>query len=378
MIIRNACVYTEEGRFEAKDIYIEGTEFADQPRQEKEVLDGEGCIAIPGLTDIHFHGCMGADFSDGNMRTLDEIAGYEAKNGITTIVPATMTLPEELLQQSCEVACEFRKQQEAGKKEKKAVLCGIHMEGPFVSEEKLGAQNPDYVRRADQKMFDRMQEKSGGMIRFVDIAPETDGAMDFIRENKKRTVLSLAHTGADYDTAGKAFAAGVSHVTHLYNAMTPFTHRNPGVIGAAVDAKAEAELICDGVHVHPSAVRMALKLFGEDRIIFISDSMRAAGLKDGAYTLGGQKVEVKGRYARLENGNLAGSVTNLMDCLRWAVKEAGIPLTTAVKCAAVNPAKSAGIYEKYGSITPGKAANLVLLRKEDLSIKSVILNGEIL
>lgn len=378
MIIRNACVYTEEGRFEAKNIYIEGTEFADQPRQEKEVLDGEGCIAIPGLTDIHFHGCMGADFSDGNMRALDEIAGYEAKNGITTIVPATMTLPEELLRQSCEVACEFRKQQEAGKKEKKAVLCGIHMEGPFVSEEKLGAQNPDYVRRADQKMFDRMQEKSGGMIRFVDIAPETDGAMDFIRENKKRTVLSLAHTGADYDTAGKAFAAGVSHVTHLYNAMTPFTHRNPGVIGAAVDAKAEAELICDGVHVHPSAVRMALKLFGEDRIIFISDSMRAAGLKDGTYTLGGQKVEVKGRYARLENGNLAGSVTNLMDCLRWAVKEAGIPLTTAVKCAAVNPAKSAGIYEKYGSITPGKAANLVLLRKEDLSIKSVILNGEIL
>ena len=378
MIIRNACVYTEEGRFEAKNIYIEGTEFADQPRQEKEVLAGEGCIAIPGLTDIHFHGCMGADFSDGNMRALDEIAGYEAKNGITTIVPATMTLPEELLRQSCEVACEFRKQQEAGKKEKKAVLCGIHMEGPFVSEEKLGAQNPDYVRRADQKMFDRMQEKSGGMIRFVDIAPETDGAMDFIRDNKKRTVLSLAHTGADYDTAGKAFAAGVSHVTHLYNAMTPFTHRNPGVIGAAVDAKAEAELICDGVHVHPSAVRMALKLFGEDRIIFISDSMRAAGLKDGTYTLGGQKVEVKGRYARLENGNLAGSVTNLMDCLRWAVKEAGISLTTAVKCAAVNPAKSAGIYEKYGSITPGKAANLVLLRKEDLSIKSVILNGEIL
>lgn len=378
MIIRNACVYTEEGRFEAKNIYIEGTEFADQPRQEKEVLAGEGCIAIPGLTDIHFHGCMGADFSDGNMRALDEIAGYEAKNGITTIVPATMTLPEELLQQSCEVACEFRKQQEVGKKEKKAVLCGIHMEGPFVSEEKLGAQNPDYVRRADQKMFDRMQEKSGGMIRFVDIAPETDGAMDFIRDNKKRTVLSLAHTGADYDTAGKAFAAGACHVTHLYNAMTPFTHRNPGVIGAAVDAKAEAELICDGVHVHPSAVRMALKLFGEDRIIFISDSMRAAGLKDGTYTLGGQKVEVKGRYARLENGNLAGSVTNLMDCLRWAVKVAGIPLTTAVKCAAVNPAKSAGIYEKYGSITPGKAANLVLLRKEDLSIKSVILNGEIL
>lgn len=378
MIIRNACVYTEEGRFEAKDIYIEGTEFAGRPLQEKEALDGEGCIAIPGLTDIHFHGCMGADFSDGKMTALDGIADYEARNGVTTIVPATMTLPEETLYQICESAREFRKQQEAGKKEKKAVLCGIHMEGPFVSGEKPGAQNPDYLRGADQRLFDRMQEKSGGMIRFVDIAPEADGAMDFIRENKKRTVLSVAHTGADYDAAKEAFAAGACHVTHLYNAMTPFTHRAPGVIGAAVDAKADAELICDGVHVHPSAVRMALKLFGEDHMIFISDSMRAAGLGDGAYMLGGRKVEVKGRYARLESGSLAGSVTNLMDCVRWAVKEAGIPLTTAVKCAAVNSAKSAGIYEKYGSITPGKAANLVLLKKEDLSIKSVILNGVIL
>ena len=167
-------------------------------------------------------------------------------------------------------------------------------------------------------------------------------------------------------------------MTHLYNAMTPFTHRNPGVIGAAVDAEAEAELICDGVHVHPSAVRIAIKLFGEDHIIFISDSMRAAGLADGSYTLGGQKVEVKGQYARLESGNLAGSVTNLMDCMRWAVKEAGISLETAVKCAAVNSAKSAGIYEKYGSITPGKTANLVLLKKEDLSLKNVILKGKIL
>lgn len=378
MIIRNACVYTEEGSFTARDIYIEGTEFADRPLKDGEVLDGKGCLAIPGLTDIHFHGCMGADFSDGSMTALDKIAGYEARNGITSIVPASMTLPEETLEQVCAAARAFRKQQEAGKKEGKAVLCGIYMEGPFVSKEKMGAQNPDYIRRADQQLFERMQEKSGGMIRFVAIAPETHGAMDFISANRKKTVLSLAHTGADYDTAKKAFAKGACHLTHLYNAMTPFNHRDPGVIGAAVDAKAEAELICDGVHVHPAAVRMALKLFGEDRMIFISDSMRATGLKDGVYTLGGQTVEVKGRYARLENGILAGSVTNLMDCMRWAVKTAGIPIETAVKCAAVNPAKSAGIYEKYGSITPGKAANLVLLKKEDLSVKKVILKGKIL
>ncbi|MGN1203724.1 MAG: N-acetylglucosamine-6-phosphate deacetylase [Lachnospiraceae bacterium] len=377
MIIRNASVYTEEG-FEVKDIYIVGTEFKGKPQGEEQIIDAEGCYAIPGLTDIHFHGCMGADISDGSVEAFDQIADYEARNGITTIVPATMTLPEKTLYQICEAASTFRRQQEAGEKENKAVLCGIYMEGPFVSKEKMGAQNPAYIKRADQKLFDRMQEKSGEMIRFVAIAPETDGAIEFIRENQKRTVLSVAHTEADYSSAAKAFAAGAGHVTHLYNAMTPFTHRNPGVIGAAVDAEAEAELICDGVHVHPSAVRIAIKLFGEDHIIFISDSMRAAGLADGSYTLGGQKVEVKGQYARLESGNLAGSVTNLMDCMRWAVKEAGIPLETAVKCAAVNSAKSAGIYEKYGSITPGKTANLVLLKKEDLSLKNVILKGKIL
>ena len=377
MIIRNASVYTEEG-FEVKDIYIVGTEFKGKPQGEEQIIDAEGCYAIPGLTDIHFHGCMGADISDGSVEAFDQIADYEARNGITTIVPATMTLPEKTLYQICEAASTFRRQQEAGEKENKAVLCGIYMEGPFVSKEKMGAQNPAYIKRADQKLFDRMQEKSGEMIRFVAIAPETDGAIEFIRKNQKRTVLSVAHTEADYSSAAKAFAAGAGHVTHLYNAMTPFTHRNPGVIGAAVDAEAEAELICDGVHVHPSAVRIAIKLFGEDHIIFISDSMRAAGLADGSYTLGGQKVEVKGQYARLESGNLAGSVTNLMDCMRWAVKEAGIPLETAVKCAAVNSAKSAGIYEKYGSITPGKTANLVLLKKEDLSLKNVILKGKIL
>ena len=377
MIIENATVYTEENTFEDKEIYIAGTAFAESPSEE-EVLNGAGCYAIPGLTDIHFHGCMGADVSDGTMEALDTMADYEARHGITTIVPATMTLSEETLLSACEAAREFRRKQEAGEKEKKAILCGINMEGPFVSKAKMGAQNPDYIQKTNQQLFDRMQEKSGGMIKFVAIAPETDGAMEFIRVNKDRTVLSIAHTEADYDTAAHAFAAGACHVTHLYNAMTPFTHRDPAVIGAAVDAGAEAELICDGVHVHPAAVRMALKLFGEDRIILISDSMRATGLKEGIYTLGGQKVEVKGRYARLENGSLAGSVTNLMDCMRWAVKEAGIPLSTAVKCAAVNSAKSAGIYEKYGSITPGKQANLVLLDKEDLSLRHVILKGKIL
>jgi len=185
--------------------------------------------------------------------------------------------------------------------------------------------------------------------------------------------MSIAHTEADYDTAIGAFEKGASHVTHLYNAMNPYTHRAPGVVGAAADTrKVEVELICDGVHIHPAAVRTTFKIFGDDRIILISDSMMATGLEDGEYSLGGQAVKVVGNLATLQDGTIAGSATNLMDCMRTAVLKMGIPMESAVKCASANPAKSVGIYDQYGSITPGKMASLVLLKKEDLAIKQVI------
>ena len=190
-------------------------------------------------------------------------------------------------------------------------------------------------------------------------------------------VLSLAHTATDYDTAVLAFEKGASHVTHLYNAMNPFTHRAPGLVGAAADTKkVEVELICDGVHIHPAAVRATFNLFGDDRIILISDSMMATGLEDGDYSLGGQAVKVVGNLATLKDGTIAGSATNLMDCMRTAVLKMGITRESAVKCAAVNPAKSVGIYDRCGSITPGKRANVVLLQKEDLSLRQVILEGK--
>ena len=192
-------------------------------------------------------------------------------------------------------------------------------------------------------------------------------------------IISLAHTDADYDTSVRAFEKGANHVTHLYNAMNPYTHRAPGPIGAAADTGGvDVELICDGVHIHPAAVRTTFKIFGDERIIFISDSMRAAGLEDGSYTLGGQEVEVVGNLATLKDGTIAGSVTNLMDCLRTAVLKMGIPLEKAVKCAAVNPAKCIGIYDRCGSITAGKYADLVLLKKENFEIVNVIMEGKVL
>lgn len=377
MVIRGAAVYTEDSRFENKDIFIDGDIFTDRDFSG-EVVDGSGCIAIPGFTDIHFHGCVGKDFCDGSIEAIDAIAAYQARVGVTTIAPATMTMDENTLYAVCDAAAEYRSRQEAGEFAEGAILCGINMEGPFISKEKMGAQNPEYIQRANDELYQNMQEKSGGLIKLVAVAPETEGAMQFIRDKRDETVLSVAHTTADYDTAMEAFDAGATHVTHLYNAMQPFSHRAPGVIGAAADAGAEAELICDGVHVHPSAVRAAFKMFGEDNIIFISDSMMATGLADGDYSLGGQPVKVVGNLATLKDGTIAGSATNLMECFRIAVRQMKIPLETAVKCAAVNPAKSIGIYEKYGSISAGKVANLILLDKDSLEVKQVILRGKML
>lgn len=390
MIIKNAKVYTKQRIFEKKDVYIEDDIFAeiwtaaketivhgaDEKVKAEEIIDGSGCYLIPGLTDIHFHGCMGKDFCDGTEEAIRTIAEYEASVGVTTICPATMTFPEEKLTDIVRAAGAYCSEK-ASNTEKAAILCGINMEGPFISERKKGAQNGAYIHEPEVDMFERMQESGKGLIKIVDIAPEVDGAMEFIKAKKGEVVLSLAHSDADYDTAKAAIEAGISHVTHLYNAMNPIHHRNPGPIIAAADSETcQAELICDGVHVHPAVVRNTLKMFGEDRVIFISDSMMAAGLDDGQYELGGQPVSVKGNLALLEDGTIAGSNTNLMKCMITAVKEMGVPLETAVRCAAVNPAKAIGIYDRYGSIEPGKIANAVLLHAEDLSIKQVILKGK--
>lgn len=372
MIIKNILVYREDGSFEDGEVVMEDGIFRETASDPSEVTDGEGCYAIPGLIDIHFHGCVGYDFCDGSREAIEKMAEYEASQGITSIVPATMTLSREELIRIMTVAGEYENGQGAE-------LVGINMEGPFLNREKKGAQDDKYIRPCDKTMYEELQRCSNGLIRLVDIAPETEGAIEFLQSVKDEVKISLAHTCADYETADRAFKNGADHVTHLYNAMPPFSHREPGVIGAAFDNKEVfVELICDGIHIHPSVVRATFAMFGSDRIVLISDSMRAAGLKDGQYTLGGQDVTVTGKRAVLtEGGAIAGSVTNLADCLRTAVKEMHIPLEEAVACATKNPARSIGIYDTVGSITAGKKANLVLLNK-DLSLKSVYINGTLI
>lgn len=373
MIISNGKVFdVNEGFIKAdivtaeKRIVSVGTNAA--ASNAEEVIDAEGLYVIPGLTDVHFHGCVGHDFCEGDEEGLNLMAEYELKQGVTTICPASMTFGEDKLTQIFENA---RKHDNSHGAE----LVGINMEGPFISYEKKGAQNPEFIHKPDADMFFRLQEAAGGLIKLCDIAPEVEGAMECIDKIADAVHVSIAHTMSDYETAMTAFGKGADHVTHLYNAMPPFHHRKPGVVGAAADCeKVYVELIGDGVHSEPATVRTTLKMYGEDRLVLISDSMEACGMPDGEYELGGQPVTVRGNLATLHDGTIAGSATNLMDCVRVVVKKMNIPLATAVKCAAVNSAKSIGIYDNYGSLEEGKVANIVLL-DDDLNIKYVIRDG---
>lgn len=383
MIIDHVKVFTEDKKFTdggivikngtIEQVYTEGK----RPQTEDEVLDGKGMYAIPGLIDLHFHGCKGDDFCDGSRDAIARIAEYEASVGVTAIAPATMTLPVEELEQILRVAAEYKKGPHS---KKEADFVGINMEGPFISPAKKGAQDERNIIPCDVKVCERFLEVSEGLVKFMGIAPEeSENAVSFIEAVKDKVNVSLAHTNANYDTAMAAFNAGADHAVHLYNAMPAFTHRAPGVIGAVYDSKhVMAEIICDGVHIHPAAVRATFEMMGEDRMILISDSMRAAGMPDGSYTLGGLDVNVVGNRATLaSDGAIAGSVTNLMDCMKTAVKTMNIPLETAVACATINPAKSLGIDAEYGSIRAGKKAHIVLMDQE-LNVQQVIKDGELL
>ena len=337
-------------------------------------VDLAGCYVIPGLIDLHFHGCVGEDFSDATPDGLQKIADYQLSRGITGICPAGMTLGEDTLTAICENAAAHIEGNKPG-----AELLGLHLEGPFISMAKKGAQNGDFVHDPDGDMLERLQKAAKGHVKLVTLAPEGPGAIDFIRKaNELGVRVSLRHTTADYDTATAAYNAGARQATHLFNAMPSFTHREPGVIGAAADhEEVMAELICDGVHVHASAVRAMFRLFGPKRMILISDSLRAAGMGDGEYPFGGQYIEVHGARATIlgHPETLAGSVSDLMGCVKKAT-EFGVSLWAAVTAASVNPAKALGVYDRLGSLDAGKDANFAVLNT-DYTLKAVVFHGQV-
>lgn len=365
MLIKNAKVFVGKEFVDADVLFGETIEAVGALEGAAD-YDAAGCYVIPGLVDIHTHGAMGEDFSDGNPAGMQPMADYYAAHGVTSFLATTMTLKEETLTPAMHTIRDFKRQ--GGAK-----CAGIHLEGPFLCYAKRGAQAAENLHKPDADLFDRLNAASGGMVKLVTVACEEEGAEAFIRNVSQKCTVSLGHSTADYDTAMAGFAAGATHATHLYNGMPSFLHRAPGIIGAALDSGASVELICDGLHIHPAVIRATYKMFG-DKLNLISDSLRCAGMPDGDYELGGQPITMKNGKATLTGTDtLAGSSISMLDALRNVVKF-GLPLEAAVYAASTAPAQAAGLSD-IGAIEAGRAADLLVLDK-DLNLKAVFINGE--
>ena len=367
MIIKNGKVFQEDGTYKVADLYVENGRILASKEELTDLteLDATGMKVLPGLVDVHSHGAKGHDFSDASVEGLKKILQYEKSQGITSYCPTSMTLPKDLLLKIFQTAIDVEKDETC------ANIVGINMEGPFLDPVKKGAHVEEYIVKPDVEFFRDCNKASGNLIKLVTLAPNMEGADEFIRELKDEVVISIGHTNADYDCASKAMEEGALHITHLYNAMNPMGHREPSPIGAAADNKdCMVELIGDGIHIHGATVRNTFRLFGEERVVLISDSMMATGMENGTYELGGQEVTMKDRKATLANGTIAGSATNLFDCVR-SVISMGVSEREALLAATRNPAKSIGIYDETGSLTPGKRADIVLT-DENLNLIKVL------
>jgi N-acetylglucosamine-6-phosphate deacetylase len=374
MILKNAAIFDENFDLKHADVRVEKDriEAVGQDLSGENELDLSGCIVSPGFVDIHIHGCVGADTCDGTREALSKMASFLIEKGVTSFCPTTMTVSLPEIRTALAAARDCMENPPQG-----AAVIGVNMEGPYIAPHRKGAQSEEFVRRPDAKEFRSIYDGCGGIVRFIDVAPERDGADDFIREVAKYCCVSMAHTEADYDHAKRAFELGVTHVTHLFNAMDGLNHRAPGAVGAVFDDDSvTAEIICDGFHIHPAVLRTAFRLLGEKRTVVISDSMRATGLPDGVSELGGQTVYVKDGRARLADGTIAGSTTNLYEEVRNLV-HFGVPLRQVFRSVTINPAREARADGEIGTIEPGKFADLNVF-DEELNLKMVIAKGKIL
>ena len=374
MFYKNARIFCSDFQFRtgAFEVTEDGKFGAVLPENvPADAIDLNGATVIPGLCDVHNHGNSGEDFSDGNYEGLIKIAKYLASEGVTSFAPASMTLPYDVLEKAFATGRKLADAQPEGCSR----LMGIQMEGPYFSEKKKGAQNGAYLKTPDYEGFQKLYDGCGGLVRIVDLAPELADSKEFVEKASKLCTVSVAHTDSDYDHAKMAFDAGATHLTHLYNGMPSIHHRNPGVIPAAVEnPNVRAEIICDGLHIHPASVRLAFSMFGAERMIIISDALRCCGMPDGEYELGGQQVFLSGGIAKLADGTIAGSATNLFECMRRAMSF-GIAEEDAVRAASYNPACSLGTQDKIGSIATGKLADFVVCNS-DYSEKTVYIGGK--
>lgn len=367
MIFKNCTFFNENFEKEFGDIEIENGKI-------KEIgflgegRDMSGLILIPGFIDVHIHGCGGGDASDASAESLDKMTRKLCRHGVTSFCPTSMTLGRDTLIKIVKTIKDY--------KSPKAKIAGINLEGPFIAMAKKGAQNPDYVRAGTVEEFEELFSASGEKIKLITIAPEAFDSEEFISTVSKKCTVSVGHSCADFEECKKAFDLGARQVTHLFNAMTPMTHREAGIVGTALDdERVMCEIICDGGHICPTVLRNAFDILGEDRAVVISDSMRGAGLGEGEFELGGQPVFVKkdGKYAVLEDGTIAASISNIHQEFKNLISF-GIDFKTVLKSCTINPAKAIGEDKNIGSIQVGKCADLVFL-DEELNIKEVYIDG---
>lgn len=371
MNFKNANIYSENFVFERGCFSVEHGKFCNVFGEVKEdAIDLEGAYVIPGLIDIHTHGNSDHDFSDGDYNGLVTMARYYASNGITSFAPTSLTLPFDVLNKAFATARKLKDEQP----EAAASVCGIHMEGPFFCEARKGAQNALHLHLPDYDFFSALNTNCGNLIQLVDVAPELEGSVEFIREACRDATVSIAHTDTDYNHAKAAIDAGATHITHLFNAMPSIHHRKPGpIVAAAEDKRVSAEIIGDGLHVHPASVRFAFQVFGAERMVLISDSLRCCGMPDGETSLGGLRAFLSGGVARLEDGTIAGSATNVYDCMLRVISF-GVRKEDAIRAATYNPARQMHCLGEIGSIANGKTADFVIC-DENLSKKAVYLRG---
>ncbi|CAB1244738.1 N-acetylglucosamine-6-phosphate deacetylase [Ruminococcaceae bacterium BL-4] len=374
MVLKNGEFFAEDFSIVKGDIEFQNGIITNIGKSlEGEQIDCSGCLIAPGFIDLHVHGCGGYDVCDKDSQSVTKMAHWLAQHGIVAFCPATMTMPHSSILNALQ---KIKKTMDLPQKEGAQIL-GAYLEGPFISAEKKGMQQEENIKRPNFSLFREYWESSGHSIRIACLAPEEPGAEQFAAFAQNFCSLSIAHSAADYEEAKEAFLWGIHHVTHLFNGMNEFHHRAPGVVGAVWDTpNITAELICDGIHIHPSVLRAAFRLLRKEQSCVISDSMCAAGMPDGTYEFGGQKVIVKEHKAVLSDGTLAGSVTNLLEEVQNLIRF-GIPLSRIIRSVTLNPASVLGEDQKRGSIQIGKRADFTILKKAGFSLAYTICNGEI-
>ena len=375
MLIKN-CNIVYLDKIEKGSILIEDgkiKEINPQNPNSTEIIDGTGLYISPGFIDVHIHGAGGYDTMDGTFEAINEISKAIVKHGTTAFTPTTMTVAVEDIKKSMQVIKEAKENGTDG-----AIVLGAHLEGPFISPNAIGAQNPKYLIEPNLDNFNAMVGDAEDAVVSITIAPEIPGAKELIKIlSEKGIVCSIGHTKATYEEAIEGIHCGCSHSTHLFNAMTPFSHREPGVVGAIFDTDITTETISDGIHVSYPSLRIAYKQKTSDKVLLVTDAMMACSMPDGMYSLGGQDVVVKDGAARLLSGNLAGSILTLDKAVKNVYKNTDLPLYEVIKMATYNPAKHCKVSDRKGIIKEGYDADLILF-DEDINIKNVIVSGKVI